>query len=946
MWRRMLAVLLCRAGEVTTIDDLIDALWHEHQPRSARKTAQLYVHRLRHALGDGDRIVHSAAGYAIVMAPEEMDARRFTGLVAEGRAARHRGDLEVAGTTLRQALALWRGPAYSGLDDIPLIDAQARYLEAQRVLTYEELVAVQLDLGRHAELAVDLPEITRTHLYHERLRAYLMLALYRSGRRAEALEVHSETRQTLDTELGVEPGPLLRWVHEAVLRDDETLMTISSEKLDLTASGADPRERITAARRPAAEPDEVPAPAAPPQQLKPPSSYLLPAQLPPDLNEFTGRETHLEKLETHLPDDTAREPAAMVISAISGTAGVGKTTLAVHWAHRTRDRFSDGQLYVNLRGFGPSESVMPPSEAIRCLLDGLGVANAQIPTDLNAQIGLYRSSIAGKRVLILLDNARDAEQVRPLLPGAPGCHVVVTSRNRLSGLVALEGAQPLILDLPTESEGYQFMAARLGQERVGAEPETVAEIITRCARLPLALSVVAARAAMYPAFPLAALARELRESRGGLDAFADGDSATDVRAVFSWSYHTLGKGAARLFRLLSLHPGPDIPLPAAASLAGLPLRETRALLTELSRAHLINEVNPGRYGLHDLLCAYAAEQAQEPENQDDVQAARHRMLDHYLHTGHAAALLLNPHREPITLVPARKGVVLEELADREQAMTWFNAEHSVLLAVIEQAAATGFDTHVWQLAWALFTFFQRRGHWQDQAATHHAGLSAAQRLADRAGQALAHHGLGVAYTHLGRHDEAVHHLRRGLDLLHELGDVPGQALAHYHFCWLSLVRGDYEQALPHARRSLDLYEGTEERYGRANSLNAYGWCLAQLGHHDQALAYFQQAISLHEEIGAYNGQAASWDSLGFAYHHLGRYEEAITCYETSLRLVRISGDRLYEAETLDHLGDTHHRVGDHDAARRDWRQALDILDELRHPAADAIRPKLHRPPPS
>ncbi|GAA0421634.1 BTAD domain-containing putative transcriptional regulator [Acrocarpospora corrugata] len=925
----MLAVLLCRAGEVTPVEDLISALWHDDPPQSARKTVQLYVHRLRQALGDNERIVHRTAGYAVVLAPEELDTLRFSRLVAEGRAARQHGDLDRASVTLEQALGLWQGPAYAGFDDIPLINSEARHLEAQRVLTYEELVAVNLELGRHAELAVDLIETTQVHPYRERLRAYLMLALYRSGRQVEALEVYRRTRATLNAELGVEPGPMLRWVHEAILRDDETLATITSAGLNHITSGSAPEIRL---------PPELPMP---PAQYKP-ASGLVPAQLPADLPEFIGRAASLRQLDALLPEDPAHQPVTLVLSAISGTAGVGKTAVAVHWAYRVRDRFSGGQLFVNLRGFGPSESVMSPAEAIRCLLDALGVANEQIPTDLDAQIGLYRSLLVGKRVLILLDNARDAEQVRPLLPGAPGCLVLVTSRNRLSGLVALEGAYPLIVDLLTESEAHEFIAARLGRDRVAGEREAVAEIITRCARLPLALSVVAARAATYPAFSLAALAKELREARGGLDVFADGDTATDVRAVFSWSYHALSTDAARLFRLLGLHPGPDIAVPAAASLAGISQKEVRTLLTELSRAHLINEVVLGRYTLHDLLRAYATEQAQLLEPADDQRAAIHRWLDHYLHTGHAAALLLHPHRQPITLAAAQIGVVAEELTDREQAMAWFTAEHPVLLALIDQAVNAGFDTHVWQLAWTMDTFFQRRGHWHDQVATHHAGLSAATRLADPIGEALACSGLGVVYTHLGEHDQAGMYLCRSLGLFTKLEDVAGQAHVHFHFGWLSEVRGQYQEALDHARQALDLYQATVHRYGQANSLNAVGWYRAQLGDYATASHYLLRALTLHQEIGDHSGEAASWDSLGYSYHHLGRYREAVTCYENALRLTRILGDRYYEADTLNHLGDTNHAAGAYDAARRDWQQAVDILHELGHSDADQIRAKLQQ----
>lgn len=393
-----------------------------------------------------------------------------------------------------------------------------------------------------------------------------------------------------------------------------------------------------------------------------------------------------------------------LITAITGTAGVGKTALAVYWARQHLAEFPDGQLYVDLRGFAPDGYPLPSAEALGGFLEALQVPSGQIPATLDSRQALYRGLLTGKRILVLLDNARDPAQVRPLLPGSPGCVVVATSRSELTGLVCADDARPLTLDLLTFAEAHELLAARLGADRLAAEPAATAELIALCARLPLALAITAARAATRSQFPLAVLAAELRDARGRLDRLATGEDATDLRAVFSWSCHQLSAPNARMFRLLGLHPGPDITDAAAASLAGLPRSEARRLLAGLTRRHLLAEPVPGRYALHDLLRAYAAELAAATEDEQDRRAAIGRTLDHYLHTAHAAALLLKPSRELITLTPARSGVTPEHVADHLQALGWFEAEREVLLAAIAMAAETGFDAYAWQLPSAMADF--------------------------------------------------------------------------------------------------------------------------------------------------------------------------------------------------------------------------------------------------
>jgi tetratricopeptide (TPR) repeat protein/transcriptional regulator with XRE-family HTH domain len=666
---------------------------------------------------------------------------------------------------------------------------------------------------------------------------------------------------------------------------------------------------------------------------------VVPAQLPPDLAEFTGREPYVKRLDELLPAGLESRPASVVISAIGGTAGIGKTTLAVHWAHRVAGQFPDGQLYVNLRGFGGGAAV-EPTEAVRGFLEALGVPPDRIPASLDGQVGLYRSLLAGRRMLIVLDNARDSEQVRPLLPGSPGCLVIVTSRNLLAGLVASDGAQPLRLDLPSRDEARRLLERRLGRERIEPEADAVDDIIASCARLPLGLAIVAARAATHPAFPLRALAAQLRESAGGLDAFASGDAATDLRVVLSWSYQHLSESAARLFRLLGLSAGPDIAAPAAASLAGIAPALARSLLTELARAQLLTEHAPGRYSFHDLLRAYAAELAGDHDPEPDRRAALGRLLDHYLHACYAAARLLTPHRERFAPAGPADGVTLEKFGEYGQALGWCVAEHRVLLATVALAGREGLDRHVVGLAWAAEPFLDRRGYWHDSIGIQSAALAAAGRLGERAAIAQAHAEIARPYGRIGRYDDAERHLRQALELHRELGDEVRQASDHIGLSWVQQGRGSHREAIPHGLEALALYRSASRRNGQASALNSVGWNHALLGDHQLAHDYCQQALAIHQETGDRSGAANTWDSLGYIHRQLGEYQHAVDCYRQALAGYRALGNRYLEADSLIHLGDTYQAAGERDAAWDAWQQALAILDELSHPAAEPLRRRL------
>ena len=580
--KALLAVLAVHCGEVVDAGRLIDVAWGE-AAAPAGNTLQSHLSHLRRAFGMP--IVARAPGYVLDLADDGVDVRVAERMVRQGQRATDPADRV---EHLRAALALWRGRPLGGIADLTWAAEQARRLDELQLQAKRSLVDAQLGLGQHGELVAELEQLVQGHPYDEQLHAQLMLALYRSGRQADALAVYDRLRHALADGLGVDPGQAIRDQHTGMLRQDPSL---------------DAPVAHSAATAPVA--------------------VIRPAQLPPAVPRFAGRRAELAMLAAMLPPTQdglgAAGTTAVAISAVSGTAGVGKTALAVHWAHQVAGRFPDGQLYVDLRGFDPGGSVADPGEVICRFLQALGVPAQRLPSDLDTQIGLYRSLLAGKRILVVLDNARDAAQVRPLLPGAAGCLVVVTSRDRLTPLVAAEGAHPLTVDLLTTREAHDLLVHRLGTGRVMAEPAAVQQIIARCARLPLALAVAAARAATHPDLPLTRLAAELGDASGGLDALQGGDPGSDIRAVFSWSLHALSAGAARLFRLLGVHPGPDLTAPTAASLAGVGGHEVRPLLAELIRAQLLDEHIPGRYACHDLLRAYAREQAHTHEHDD----ARH-----------------------------------------------------------------------------------------------------------------------------------------------------------------------------------------------------------------------------------------------------------------------------------------------------------------------------------
>jgi DNA-binding SARP family transcriptional activator/tetratricopeptide (TPR) repeat protein len=886
--RAVVAALAVDVARPVPVGTLVERVWGEAPPQRAREALYVYTGRIRGTLRDaGIALFRRGGGYILDVAPERVDVHRFRQLV------RRAGDRRCAPVArlalLREAVDLWRDPPLLGVAG----DWAARVREGWRQEHLDAVLAwagAERRAGNGCGTVGPLTDLLDRYPLAESLAAALMRALCAGGRTAQALECYAEIRRRLVEELGVDPGADLRAAHRAALRGE----------LD----------------RPPAEP----------------AGTAAPAQLPPAVPGFTGRAAELRELDALLG-----RPA---VAAITGTAGVGKTTLAVHWAHRVAGRFPDGQLYVNLRGFDPGGAAVPPDEAVHSFLAAFGVPPERFPTGLPARAGLYRSLLAGKRILVILDNAADAAQVRPLLPGAPGCLTLVTSRHPLTGLVATDGAVQVPLGLLTEDEAARMLRRRLGAARVTADPEAMRAVIDRCARLPLALAVLAARATTRPGGSLRALAAELHDTHGRLDVLDGGEPATDVRAVFSWSYRTLTPDAARMFRLLALHPTADAALPAAASLAGVPAPRARRLLAELVQAQLAAEDPAGRYACHDLLRAYATELVQATDSERDRRAALRRVVDHYVHSAERATWLTCPHRDPVSIKPPRPGTTVADVPTPDRAARWLADNRHALIAVARRAADLGLAAPVSQLARTLGEFLHRGAHWTDGLALQQAALEALRRTRDPLAQARAHRGIGSAHVRLGQLDEGERHLRQALDRHRELADPAGEAHVRMNLCQLYDRRGYHREALDHARRAADRYAAASHQVGLANALNAVGWCHGRLGEYDRALDHCRRALPLLQALADIRGEADVWHTLGHVHDRTGDHGRAADCYQRALVLFRDSGARYEEADTLVRLGDARSASGDRTGARDAWSDALPVLLRLGHPDAEAVRSRL------
>jgi tetratricopeptide (TPR) repeat protein/DNA-binding SARP family transcriptional activator len=888
------------ANNVVAAEALAGELWPDLDPGRAGAVLQVRMTELRRAFrqaGMADRLVTRAPGYLLVAGSEEVDAAWFDQLTAQGRALLAAGDAARAAACLERALGLWRGPPLGDVGDWDWARAEAVRLSEARLAAVECHIQARLGCGASSELIAELEALTAEHRLRERLWALRMLALYRCGRQAEALAAYQELRTTLVEELGIEPATDLRQLHQQILVQDEALALATLW------------------------------PVTPVLTARP---LVVPRELPADVTAFTGRTVELAELDFLLPaagQEPGAAPGPMVISAVAGTAGVGKTTLAVRWAHRVARQFPDGQLYVNLRGYDPDQPVTP-SEALARFLRALGVADVDIPLEEAERAARYRSLVAAKRLLVVLDNAASEDQVRPLLPGSDSVMVVVTSRDSLPGLVAVDGARRLDLDLLPQDEAVALLSALIGP-RANADPAAVEALAGLCARLPLALRVAAELAGARPGVPLAELVAELASEPSRLDLLeAGGDPRGAVVSVFSWSYRHLTPEAAHLFRLLGLHPGQHWDRYAAAALTDTSLAQARRQMGALARAHLIQPVGPGRHQMHDLLRAYAASLAATHDDDQARQAALARLFDFYLAASAAAANCLSPAYRTWRPDPPPVSTPVPEFSDLTTAQAWLDAELPTLVRVAGYTVGHGWPDYSSQLGTTLHEYFVGTGHYTEGILIATYALNAANATDDRAAQASALRRLGTYHCQQGRLPEGIDCAWQAVVLARDLGDRLAQARAHYQLAVAQLFQGGYQHSARGLRQALALYRELGDQTGESNTLSAMGLICLWQGRYRQAVSQLRRALVVAREAGNQPGEAEALDSLGEACWQLGDYQQATGYAEQALTTSREIGDRYCEADALLTLGRVRHRLGQYDQALSYQHQALALYQEF------------------
>jgi DNA-binding SARP family transcriptional activator/Tfp pilus assembly protein PilF len=901
--RVLLAALLVHAGRPVPAGALAQVVWDGTPPPGAAVTLRSHVLRLRRVLGPraGDRLATRHPGYLLQAEEDEVDVLRFRCLCRDGGTALRDGAWAHADRLLGEALGLWRA---APLVDVPselLLRDEAPGLEALRLQAEQWRIDAALHLGRHDELIPELQALAGQHPLRERFHAQLMLALYRSSRQSEALAAYQHARHMLIDEVGAEPGRELRELHKRILAADPTLALPHS-----------PSPAVDSAR------------VAPPRQL--------PAAVP----QFTGRAGELEVLTRLLDHASDERQGTVLISAIGGTAGVGKTALAIQWAHQVTECFPDGQLYVNLRGYDPAQP-MPAADALARFLRALGVPGQHIPPEEDERASRYRSLLAGKRMLVVLDNAGSADQVRPLLPGTPTCTVVVTSRDALAGLVARDGATRLDLDLLPLEDAVGLLRTLIGA-RVDAAPDAAAELADQCCRLPLALRVAAELAASHPGVPLAELTGELADLHKRLDLLvAGGDRRTAVRAVFSWSYHHLSADAACTFRLLGLHPGPDFELYAAAALTGMSTEQARQMLDVLARAHLIHIPSPGRYGLHDLLRAYARELAAACDGREQHEALT-RLFDHYLGTAAAAMDTLFPaerHWRPDIPSPSPP---VAPVTSPAAAQGWLDAQRATLVTATVHAAEHGWPSHTTQLAGTLSRYLDHGSHYPEAIIIHSRARIAARQAGDTAAEAAALKVLGLVAFHQGRYQQATGHLEQALALFRQTGDRTGQARSLTNLGIVSFLQGRYAQACECWQQSLALHCENGDQAGESSTLGNLGLVDLRQGRYQQARGRLRQSLVLARMTGNRRTELTALVNIGEVSLRQGAYQHATEQLQQALARAREVSDRNHEASALVRLGEACLRLGRHEQAVDHLHQALALARETgdREDEAEAL----------
>ncbi|WP_434443050.1 BTAD domain-containing putative transcriptional regulator [Lentzea sp. E54] len=869
--RAVLTMLLLHANEAVSVAQLTQAVW-DSPPVSPESNLRTYVAGLRKVLGDR-LVTRPGHGYQLVVEPGELDLDAFDELVRAGENAFADNDTEAAAERFGQALARWHGIPTAELDAGPLLRAEFTRIQERRLTAVERYAKACLELGRFDVVIDRLRRESALHPLREELWAQLMLALDRSGRRGEALEAYATARRHMIEQVGVEPGARLRRLQQEILES----------------------------------------------RVASPAALTAHRQLPMDIAEFTGRESELRRL---------CEPGSqttVVISAIEGMAGVGKTKLAVRAAHRLVQRYPDVQLWADLHGFDADELPADPAAVLESFLRLLGVPGGQIPESLEARAALYRDRLADKRALVLLDNVAGEDQVLPLLPGGSTCMVLITSRRTL---LRLDGVKSLVLDVFTPGEALALLSRIAGEDRVQADREAAERIAEVCGHLPIAVALAAKRLASRPQWTLQDLLSRL-ERGGGLGA----------RGVFDLSYQALPDNQRRLFRLLGLAPGEDVTAESAAALAGLTAYEAGDLLETLLDEHLLQQHTPGRYSLHDLLRAYAVEQVMAAEPPPARALALRRMLDWYVHTSWHGAQQLNPQRK-LEIGTADPAVHPRAFADRDAALLWCDTERANLVAAVRDAAEHGLPEHSWSLAQCLWDFFNLRKHWADWIDTHGVALAAARSAGDRGAEGRMLITLGIALREVRRHDEAIDCCRQALAIFRAIGDRSRQEPVLNNLGIAYMVQGRTAEALSCYEQAAEISRELGNLHTEAVLLNNIGLLHADAGRFDVALSRYLRALEIRREIEDPYSEAILLNNIGEVYRGLLDFPEAVSFVDRALATFRAIGDVYGQAESLDNLGLALDGLGDRRGAEKCWLESVALFEDLGEPKADEVRGRL------
>jgi DNA-binding SARP family transcriptional activator/tetratricopeptide (TPR) repeat protein len=891
--RILLTSLALSANETVGVDRLAEQLWPERPPQRARDTLHIYVGRLRKLLGPG--LIHTlpGSGYRFGIDRDAVDVLHFRDLLHQARRA-VTGTEEL--TLLHSALRLWRGTPFADLYSTWLDREVLPRLTEEWFSATARRIELELSTGRPEPLIAELQDLVDQHPGRESLWLLLITALYRAGRRTEALEAYQRVRTALRDELGIEPG--------------ESLVRLQGEIL----LGGSP-----------ASDGPVSVDARPPTEI--------PRQLPHDVARFTGRDRELAMLDQLLAN---ARPTTPTIISVDGAPGVGKTTLAVRWAHRVAHGYPDGQLYLNLRGYGPGEPLSPQTAA-EMLLRSLGVDSSLIPSDMDARAALLRSRLSSKAMLILLDNARGPDQVRPLLPGTNGL-VIVTSRSQLRGLSIRDGARRVTLHPFPPEQSVDFLAATLGERSVAREPAAAGELVELCDRLPLALAIVAERA--QRAGSLARVVSELADAHARLDRLDLGKEAS-LRAALSWSYQALDADAAAMFRKLGVHPANDIDVATAAALADVSVPRAQATLDLLVAAHLVEQRRSGRYELHDLIRLYAGELAEQDTDRD---TAIRRLLDWYLHTAANADRTLAPYRRRDFLAPYEPSRPPQDFETSRAARTWFDQEYECLHELVRSwAARNGYPGHAWRIAMTMTTFFDHAIPWRESLEVLRSAHAASAISDEPTGEAFTLNSLGCIYLDMSDWPIAQSHFERSYDRFRATSHYFGQAMTLGNIALAQVEQGRVKAAQANTRRALELYEQLDWPRGVALNLDNLGILHSVSGEHEQAIEFCQMALIASRHCNDHEIEAWSLLHLAQAYAQLRDFPNSTRAFRQAIAIYREHGNSRWAAILLNEFGTMLAEAGHPGIAHAMRRTALATLTEFADPRSEQIKAALTAP---